>query len=97
MSKTENNPEKVSDSQEFCVSLHQENDNTDEYGTDNHRRAETDLDEDYSAGRTERLGIHAYMANGRPTLDRRWDTLVYEEGLQSEQSDDLLGSPRAAV
>ena len=97
MSKTENNPEKVSDSQEFCVSLHQENDNTDEYGTDNHRRAETDLDEDYSAGRTERLGIHAYMANGRPTLDRRWDTLVYEEGLQPEQVDRQLGSPRLAV
>ena len=45
----------------------------------------------------ERLGIHAYMANGRPTLDRRWDTLVYEEGLQSEQVDRQLGSPRAAV
>ena len=95
--KHENNSEKVSDSQDFFVSLHQENKDIKAYGTDNHRRTASDVDEDHSSGRAERLGIHAYQTQGRPTLDRRWDTLVYEEGLQSEQVDDQLGGSRLAV
>ncbi len=43
------------------------------------------------------MGLRAYMANGRPTLDRRWDTLVYKEGLQSEQVDRQLGGARTEV
>ena len=97
MDKIVNNPEKVSDSQEFCVSLHQENNNIQMYGTDNNKRTETATSTDYSGERYERLGLRACRERGRPSLGNRWDTLVYEEGLQSEQSDDLLGSPRLAT
>ena len=92
-----NNPEKVSDSQEFCVSLHQENNNIQMYGTDNNKRTETAASTDHAGERYERLGLRACRERGRPSLGNRWDTLVYEEGLQSEQSDDLLGSPRLAT
>ena len=96
MENLKNNGEKVSVSPENSVSLQPDN-NINTYGTDNYRRAETSASADDATGRTERLGIHAYMANGRPTLDSRWDTLVYEEGLQSEHVDSQLGGSRLAV
>lgn len=95
--KHENNSEKVSDSQNFFVSLHQENKDLRAYGTDNHRRTATDANEDdYDRG-YERLGIRAVEAQGRPTLGNRWDTLVYERGLRPDGSGGELGHSRSAA
>lgn len=95
--QSEKNPGKISVSQENFVSLHRDNVKTDSYGTADHRRAAESAAADHAPVRQERLGVHAYMAQGRPTLDRRWDTLVYEEGLQPEPADRQLGGPLAAI
>ena len=92
-----NNDENPSDSQKNFVPLQQDNKNENAYGTDNNRGAEAVASEHDAGERYERLGLRAYRENGRPTLGNRWDTVVYEEGLQSEQPDDLLGSARLAT
>ena len=60
--------------------------------TYHHRRAEAATSADEVRERHERLGLGAFAKGGRPILGDRWDTIVYEEGLQPQCSDDLLGS-----
>ena len=92
-----NNSEKKPDSQDNFVPLQQETNKEKVYGTGLYRRAEA-VTSAYNTGeRNERLGLRSYRERGRPTLGNRWDTVVYEEGLQSEQPDDLLGSARLAT
>jgi len=43
------------------------------------------------------LGVRAYETQGRPTLDCRWDTLMFKERLRSELVGDWVGSPRLAI
>lgn len=88
--------ENFSDSQENFVSL-QKNMGGSNYGTEYNRGAEAAADADKIGGRQERLGLGAVAAQGRPTLGNRWDTVLYEEGLQSQRGDDLLGGSRAAI
>ena len=67
------------------------------YGTVNYRGAEAVTPEYDTGERNERLGICSFRERGRPTLGNRWDTLVYEEGLQSQQPNNLLGGSRLAT
>lgn len=67
------------------------------YEYENHGRREASVTGDHVSGWSERLGLRAYMERGRPSLDNRWDTVVYEEGLQSEPPNGELGGPRLAV
>lgn len=89
--------EKISAFQKKSVSLHSENEDAHLNDAVNYRGAEAAVAADDHAVRQERLGVHAYETQGRPTLDCRWDTLVYEEGLQSEQTDHQLGGSRLAI
>ena len=57
-----------------------------------HRRAEAATSADEAGERHECLGLGSVTEGGRPILGGRWDTIVYEEGLQPQCSDDLLGS-----
>ena len=57
-----------------------------------HRRAKTSASADEAGERHERLGLGAFTKRGRPILGGRRNTIVYEEGLQPQCSDDLLGS-----
>ena len=84
-------------SQDIFVSLHHNKDTVNNYGTGNNSRAGADLEADHPSGGYERLGLRAVETLGRPTLDRRWDTFVYEEGLQSEPPHDQLGGARSAI
>lgn len=59
-----------------------------------YRRAETAATADETGERYERLGLGTITERDRPILGDRWDTVVYEEGLQSQCTDDLLGSSR---
>ena len=45
----------------------------------------------------DRLGIRSVEANGRPSLGNRWDTAVYEEGLQDDQTTGHLENPRSQM
>lgn len=92
-----NNTGKISENQKNFVPLQQENKNNYDYGTEHHGRAEAIAPADNTGERHERLGLCAVRERGRPTLGNRWDTLVYEEGLQPQQSHDLLGSSRLAT
>lgn len=89
--------ENIWPSQDFSVSLHQGNTNSHSYGTEGYGRAEAAAYAHEDGRRYERLGLRSWRAQGRPTLGHRWDTQLYEEGLQSQQRDDLLGSPRLAL
>ena len=62
-----------------------------------HRRAKASASADETGERHERLGLGAFTKRGRPTLGDRWDTIVYEEGLQPQCPDDLLGSARHSI
>lgn len=97
MKKDKENDEKVIDSQKNFVPLQKEHIETSSYGTENHRRSEADAGAGSAYQRHERLGLRAVSERGRPSLDNRWDTLVYEEGLPSERDDDLLGNPQLAL
>ena len=88
--------ENFSDSQENFVSL-QKNMGGSNYGTEHNRGAEAAADDNDHGLWEERLGIRSVEINGRASLDNRWDTLVYEEGLKSESPDSQLGGTRAAV
>lgn len=88
--------ENFSDSQENFVSL-QKNMGGSNYDTEHNRGAEAAADDNDHGLWEERLGIRSVEINGRASLDNRWDTLVYEEGLQSEQVDNQLGGSRLAV
>ena len=66
-------------------------------GTNSNRRTEEVASADHAGQRYDRLGVHAYQTQGKPTLDNRWDTLVYEEGVRDDLVGDQLGSPRFAV
>ena len=92
-----NNSENISVNGNNFVPLQKENNKEDAYDTDDYRRAETVASTDHTSRRTERLGVHAYETQGKPTLGSRWDTLVYEEGLQSEQANRQLGGSRLAI
>ena len=92
-----NNDENSSDSQKNFVPLQQDNKNENAYGTDNNRGAEAVASEHDAGERYERLGLRAIGEGSGSSLGNRWDTVVYEEGLQSEQPDDLLGSARLAT
>ena len=94
-SKSEKNHEKISVSQENFVSLQKEN--IYDYDTNSNRRAEEVASADYAGQRYDRLGVHAYQTQGKPTLDNRWDTELYEEGLRYDLIGNQLGSPRFAV
>ncbi len=69
----------------------------DGYAGNNNIGAETTSAENDTGERNERLGVRAFETQGRPTLDCRWDTLVYEEGLRSDLTGNQLGSPRLAI
>lgn len=88
--------ENFSDSQENFVSL-QKNMGGSNYDTEHNRGAEAAADDNDHGLWEERLGIRSVEINGRASLDNRWDTLVYEEGLKSESPDSQLGGTRAAV
>ncbi len=90
--KTENNNKKVFDFQENIVSLQKNTGNGRDYS-----RTEAVAPADEVGERHERLGLGAFAKRGRPTLGDRWDTIVYEEGLQPQCFDDLLGSSRSAI
>ena len=92
-----NNTEKISESQKNFVPLQQENKSNNDYGTEHHRRAEAAASEHEVSGRHERLGLRSFMERGRPTLDCRWDTELYEEGLQPQRLSDQLGGTGTAV
>ena len=62
-----------------------------------HRRAKAVAPADEVGERHERLGLGAFTKRGRPTLGDRWDTIVYEEWLQPQCPDDLLGSARHSI
>ena len=62
-----------------------------------YRRAEAAFDKHADGRRHNRLGLRSYEENGEPALDNRWDTLVYEEGLQSQSDGSQLGGSRPAV
>ena len=62
-----------------------------------HRRAKTSASADEAGEQHERLGLGAFTKRGRPTLGNRWDTIVYEEGLQSQSDGSQLGGSRPAV
>ena len=57
-----------------------------------HRRAEEATSADEVRERHECLGLGSVTEGGRPILGGRRNTIVYEEGLQPQCSDDLLGS-----
>lgn len=97
MKKDKEYDEKVIDSQKNSLPLQKESIDTSSYGKENYRRAEADAGADSAYQRHERLGLCAVAERGRPSLDNRWDTLVYEEGLPSERADDLLGNPQLAL
>ena len=78
-------------SKDFFVSL-QYGERTYHYG-----RAEAVASADAAGERYERLGLGAFTKRGRPTLGGRWYTIMFEEGLQSQYPDDLLGSSRHSI
>ena len=92
-----NNTKNISVSQGNFVPLQQGNINNNAYGTDDNGRAEAVASADDVGQRHERLGVHAYETQGQPTLDHRWDTLVYEEGLRDDAVGNQLGGARLAV
>ena len=57
-----------------------------------HRRAEAANSADEVRERYECLGLGSVTEGERPILGGRRNTIVYEEGLQPQCSDDLLGS-----
>ena len=97
MERNNNNLNKVSDSQKKFVTLQQENKSNNDYGTENHRRAEASDSAGHVEERPERLGLRNVAERGRPSLGNRWDTLVYEEGLWSHEAGDQLGSPQPST
>lgn len=64
---------------------------------EDHGRAKEVVAEHEVNGRYERLGVRAVEERGRQTLANRWDTELYEEGLQSSRERDLLGDPESAI
>ena len=92
-----NNTKNISVSQGNFVPLQQGNINNNAYGTDDNGRAEAVASADDVGQRHERLGVHAYETQGQPTLDHRWDTLVYEEGLRDDAVGNQLGGARLAI
>lgn len=44
-----------------------------------------------------RLGLQAVAAQGMPTLDNRWDTRVYEEGLPTEEERKQIDNSALAI
>lgn len=57
-----------------------------------YRRAEAATSADEAGERHQCLGLDPVTERGRPILGGRRNTIVYEEGLQPQCSDDLLGS-----
>ena len=89
-----NNSEKKTDSQENFVPLQQETNKEKVYGTGLYRRAEAVAPEQGDGQRYDRLGLRAVAERGRPSLGNRWDTLVYEEGLWSDDAGDQQRSQK---
>lgn len=79
---------KKPDSQDDFVPLQQETNKENVYDTRLHRGAETAASEQGNGQRYDRLGLRAVAERGRPSLGNRWDTLVYEEGLWSDDVGD---------
>lgn len=97
MKKDKENEKKSADSQKFFVPLQKESLKVDDYGTDNNRRAEEAAAGHIPEEWRERLGLHSVAERGRPSLHNRWDTLVYEEGLWSDEAGDQLGNQKPSV
>lgn len=91
---SENNSVKGTDSQKNSVPLQQENNKGNVYGTELYRRAEAAASEQGDGERYDRLGIHSVAERGRPSLGNRWDTLVYEKGLWSDDAGDQQRSQK---
>ena len=62
-----------------------------------HRRAEEAASADEVRERHECLGLGSVTEGGIPILGGRRNTIVYEEGVQSQRPDDLLGSSRHSI
>lgn len=92
--KTENSSLTSSNSRNFSVSLQQEINKRKIYGTGVYRRTEAVAPEQGDGQRYDRLGLRAIAERGRPSLGNRWDTLVYEEGLWSDDAGDQQRSQK---
>lgn len=89
-----NNSSKKPDFQDNFVPLQEENNKEKEYDTRLYRGAEAVASEQGDGQRYDRLGLRAVSERGRPTLGNRWDTLVYEDGLWTNNVGDQQRSQK---
>lgn len=89
-----NNLEKGADSQQNLISSQKEKNKDNVYREEFYGGAEAVASEQSDGKRYDRLGIHAVSERGRPTLGNRWDTLVYEDGLWTNNVGDQQRSQK---